>query len=145
MSRIMAIDWGSKRTGIAVTDPLRIIASPLETVPTDRVFDFLDRYLAAEQVAVIVVGAPFHEDGTPAQVAGQIDKFAARLRKRYPQVQVVRQDERYTSRMAADIILQSGARKKKRRDKSLVDKVSASLILQAYMDEHDLWGGSGAG
>ncbi len=141
MARILAIDWGSKRTGIAVTDPLRIIASPLETVPTSQVLDYLDRYLAAEDVDLIVLGAPFHDDGTPAQVAGQIDKFAARLRKRFPGVKVVRQDERYTSRQAADIILRSGVRKKKRRDKALVDKVSASLILQAYMDENDLWSG----
>lgn len=141
MARILAIDWGSKRTGIAVTDPLRIIASPLETVPTSKVLDYLERYLAAEKVDLIVLGAPFHDDGTPAQVARQIDKFAAHLRKRFPQVKVVRQDERNTSREAADIILRSGARKKKRRDKGLIDKVSASLILQAYMDENDLWSG----
>ncbi len=141
----MAIDWGSKRTGIAVTDPLRIIAHPLKTVPTQKVFEFLAQYLAQEQVHTIVVGAPFHEDGQPAQVAAEVDRFVERLRKRYPKIHLARQDERYTSRMASDIILRSGARKKKRKDKYLIDKVSASLILQAYLDEHGLWSSASGG
>ncbi|HNG88960.1 MAG TPA: Holliday junction resolvase RuvX [Saprospiraceae bacterium] len=133
MSRILAIDFGLKRTGIAVTDPLRIIASALTTVPTGEVLDFLQKYCASEEVACIVVGLPLHADGNPAQIAPQADAFAARLRKLLPGIEVVRQDERFTSNQAKQIILQSGIKKMKRRDKSLVDKIAAALILEQYM------------
>ncbi|MBK9017038.1 MAG: Holliday junction resolvase RuvX [Saprospiraceae bacterium] len=134
MSRIMGIDYGTKRTGIAVTDPLQIISSGLTTVPTHELFDFIAKYLKEEEVEAIVVGEPMYPDGNPAQIADQVKGFVNKLRKQYPDIQVFMQDERYTSEMAKQIILQSGANRKKRRDKALVDKVSAALILEDYLN-----------
>jgi putative Holliday junction resolvase len=136
MSRILAIDFGLKRTGIAVTDPLKIIASGLTTVPTPELYDFLQRYCKDETVECFVIGLPLHPDGNPAQIAPQADACAEAVAKLFPDKKVVRQDERYTSNEAKRIILQSGAKKQKRRDKSLVDKVAAALILEQYMQEH---------
>jgi putative holliday junction resolvase len=136
MARVLAIDFGLKRTGIAVTDPLQIIASALMTVPTAEVFEFLQRYCAAESVECFVVGLPLYPDGNPGQIAPQVDAFSAKLQQLFPQIPVVRQDERNTSVDAQKIILASGVKKQKRRDKSLVDKVAAALILQQYMEEH---------
>lgn len=135
MARILAIDYGTKRTGIAVTDPLQIIANGLDTVPTEKLFDFLNKYLTAEEVETIVVGEPMHLDGSPAQIAPLIEKFKKKLTELFPAITVVSQDERFTSADAKQIILQSGAKKKKRRDKALVDKVSAILILQEYLEK----------
>ncbi len=134
MSRIMGIDYGTKRTGIAVTDPLQIIASGLTTVPTHELFDFIAKYLQEEEVEAIVVGEPMYPDGNPAQIAGHVKGFVTRLRKQYPTLQVFMQDERYTSNAAKQIILQSGANRKKRQDKSLVDKISAALILEDFLN-----------
>ena len=134
MSRILGIDYGTKRIGIAATDPLQIIASGLTTVATKDIFTFLEEYLSQEEVECIVVGEPLNEDGTPAQIAHFVVGFIRKLKELYPNIKIATQDERYTSRDAKKIILQSGAKKKKRRDKALVDKVSAGLILQAYMD-----------
>ena len=136
MGRILAIDFGLKRTGIAVTDPLKIIASALTTVPTAEALAFLTRYCQAEDVDCFVVGLPLHPDGNPAQIAPQADVFAERLRKLFPEKPVMRQDERYTSNDAKRIILESGIKKQKRRDKSLVDKIAAALILEQYMQEN---------
>lgn len=139
MGRILAIDFGTKRTGIAVTDPLKIIASGLTTVPTAEALDFLRRYCETEEVETFVVGLPLHADGQPAQIAGQADAFAEKLRRTFPDKTVARQDERFTSNDAKKIILQSGIGKQKRRDKTLVDKVAAAIILEHYMQEH-FWG-----
>lgn len=139
MGRILAIDFGLKRTGIAVTDPLKIIASGLTTVPTTGVFDFLKKYCTEEEVESFVVGLPLHPDGNPAQIAPQADDFAEKLKKLFPGKPVIRQDERHTSNEAKRIILQSGIKKHKRRDKSLVDKIAAALILEQYMQEN-YWG-----
>lgn len=136
MGRILAIDYGTKRTGIAVTDPLKIIASPLTTVPTHEALDFLKKYCAEEEVECFVVGLPLYPDGNPAQIATQADVFAERVKNLFPEKPVVRQDERYTSNEAKRIILQSGIKKQKRRDKSLVDKIAAALILEQYMQEN---------
>ncbi|MCC7504355.1 MAG: Holliday junction resolvase RuvX [Saprospiraceae bacterium] len=136
MGRILAIDFGLKRTGIAVTDPLKIIASALTTVPTGEVFDFLGRYCATEEVEKFIVGLPLYPDGNPAQIAPQVDIFAEKLQKLFPGKPVLRQDERYTSNEAKRIILASGIKKQKRRDKTLVDKIAAALILEQYMQEH---------
>lgn len=140
MGRILAIDFGLKRTGIAVTDPLKIIASGLTTLPTAEVPAFLIKYCAEETVECFVVGLPLHPDGNPAQIAPQADDFAAQLRKLFPETPVKRQDERYTSNDAKRVILASGIKKHKRRDKALVDKVAAALILEQYMQEH-YWNG----
>ncbi len=134
MSRILGIDYGTKRTGIAVTDPLQIIASGLTTVPTHELFEFIAKYMKEEEVEAIVVGEPMHPDGNPAQIAEQVKGFANKLRKQYPNIQVFMQDERYTSVEAKQVILQSGANRKKRQDKALVDKVAAALILEDYLN-----------
>ncbi len=136
MSRILAIDFGLKRTGIAVTDPLKIIATGLTTVPTAEVLNFLKTYCATEEVESFVVGLPLYPDGNPAQIAAAADAFARRLSELFPEKPVFRQDERYTSNEAKRIILESGVKKQKRRDKSLVDKVAAALILEQYMQEN---------
>ena len=117
-----------------MSDPLQIIATGLETVPTGQVFDFLTQYMQEEKVETIVVGEPLYPDGKPAQIAHLVVGFVRKLRKLFPDIEVVTQDERYTSEEAKRIILMSGAKKKKRRDKSLVDKISAVLILQEYME-----------
>ena len=134
MARILAIDYGTKRTGLAVTDPLQIIANGLDTVATSELEDYLQRYLEQEEVEAIVVGEPFYPDGNPAQIHHLVVGFVRRLKKLFPDIEVVTHDERFTSEEAKQIILQSGAKKKKRRDKGLVDKVSAVLILQDYLE-----------
>lgn len=136
MPRILAIDYGLKRTGLAVSDPLQIIASGLDTLPTNKVMDFLKHYLASEEVETIVVGEPLYPDGNPAQIAPQVRAFVQELRKVFPHIPVAMQDERYTSEEAKSVIRQVVASPKKRRDKSLVDKVSAVIILQQYMERH---------
>jgi len=133
MGRIVGIDYGSKRSGIAVTDPLKIIASGLVTVPTHELMAFLIRYVGSEDVESFVVGLPLHLDGNPAQLADQVDGFVRKLQKQFEGKPVFRQDERNTSNDAKRIILASGVKKQKRRDKSLVDKIAAALILEQYM------------
>lgn len=139
MARVLAIDYGTKRTGIAVTDPLKLIASPLETVATAGLLDFLAGYLSQEEVETIVVGEPLYPDGKPAQIHHLVVGFVRKLRKAYPEVKVELHDESFSSEDAKKVILQSGTRKKKRRDKSLVDKVSAALILSDYLESKRIW------
>lgn len=134
MARIIGIDYGTKRVGIAVTDPLQIIANGLTTVPTKEIYTFLQNYMKEENVEGIVVGNPLHLDGNPAQINNLVQKFVNRLHKLFPSISINLQDERFTSVDAKRIILESGAKKKKRRDKSLIDKVSAVLILQDFME-----------
>ena len=133
MGRIMAIDYGRKRTGIAVTDSLQIAAHGLSPLPTDRLMDFLKGYLKEEEVEKIVVGLPHHPDGKPSSNADEIVRFSKNLEKSLG-VDVVLFDESYTSKDAKTLILASGAKKKKRRDKGLVDKIAAVLILQQYLN-----------
>jgi len=130
----MSIDYGTKRVGVAVTDPLQIIANGLETIPTTEIFNFLKQYLSEEVVVEMVVGMPYHLDGNPTFLSPIIKTFIKKVNKQFPDLKVVTQDERFTSSDAKKIILQSGAKKKKRRDKSLVDKISAVLILQEYLE-----------
>ncbi len=134
MGRILAIDYGTKRTGIAVSDPLRIIAGGLETVPTRTLEKRLADYFAQEQVDVIVLGKPSRMDGTPSETWRYIEPLAARLRKAYPDKEVVFYDERLTSVIAHRAMLDSGIGRMARRDKALVDKISATIILQGYME-----------
>lgn len=136
MARVLAIDYGTKRSGMAVTDPLQLTIGGLDTLPTEELMDFLQRYLEAEEVETIVLGEPLHPDGRPAQIHHLVMGLARRLQKQFPQVEVVFQDERFTSEDAKTVIRQSGVGKKKRRDKELVDKVSAVLILKDYMESH---------
>lgn len=130
----MSIDYGMRRVGVAVTDPLQIIANGLDTVPTNEIIDFLKTYTNSEEVSEIVVGMPLHADGNPTNLEPAISDFIRKVNKLFPTIKVVRQDERFTSSDAKRIILWSGANKKKRRDKSLVDKISAVLILQEFLE-----------
>ncbi|MEQ8705021.1 MAG: Holliday junction resolvase RuvX [Phaeodactylibacter sp.] len=136
MARILSIDYGTKRTGLAVTDPLQIIPTGLDTVPTSELETYLQAYLAQEEVETIVVGEPLYPDGNPAQIHHMVVGLARKLRKLFPGVEVVMQDERFTSEEAKAVIRQSGARQKKRKDKALIDKVSAVLILRDYLEQN---------
>lgn len=134
MARFMAFDYGSKRTGIAVTDPLNIIATGLETIPTGETLTFLKAYLAREQVSRFVVGLPKKMDNTPSDSAKGADQLVRMLEKHFPEIPVRRIDERFTSVMAQQVILQGGVKKQDRRNKELTDTVSAVIILQSYLD-----------
>lgn len=139
MGRILAIDYGQKRCGIAVTDPLKLIAHALETVPTATLEAYLADYMQREEVETIVVGLPLQMDATPSESARYIEPFVRRLAKRYPELPIVRVDERFTSKMAFQTMLDAGLKKKKRQDKGLVDALSATLILQTYMQNPDVF------
>ena len=134
MGRIIAIDYGTKRTGLAVTDPLRIIANALETVETKQLEKYLADYFSKNDVDVIVLGKPSQMNGQPSETMRYIEPLASRLRHAYPDKQVVLYDERFTSVMAHRTILESGIGKMARRDKALVARISATIILQSYMD-----------
>ena len=134
MGRILAIDYGRKRTGLAVTDPLRIIANALETVPTNELERFLANYFSKNDVDIIVLGKPSQMNGEPSETMRYIEPLAGRLRHAYPDKEVVLYDERFTSVMAHRTMLESGIGKMARRDKALVDRISATIILQSYMD-----------
>lgn len=134
MGRILAIDFGTKRTGIAVTDPLRIIPGGLTTVATHELDKFLADYFAREQVDVIVVGHPTNMNGEESASMAQIRPFVARLKKQYPDREIVMFDERFTSVIAQRAIRDAGIKKMARRNKALVDEVSATIILESYMD-----------
>ncbi len=134
MGRILAIDYGQKRVGLAVTDEMKIIANALTTVHVKDIFNFLKEYLSKENVETIVVGEPKDMKNNASDSARFIEPFVKKLKKTFPNVKVERFDERFTSVMAQKAILDSGAKKKKRQDKALVDAVSATIILQSYMD-----------
>jgi putative Holliday junction resolvase len=133
MARIMSIDYGKKRTGIAVTDPLQMIANGLTTVDTPQLFDFIADYLTKEPVERIVIGYPKQTNGKDSENMKRITPFVNRLRKLYPQITVELYDERFTSVLAHRAIIESGISRKARQDKALVDKISATIILQDYM------------
>lgn len=135
MSRILAIDYGTKRTGLAVTDPLRIIATGLTTVATAELWTFLPDYFAREEVGRVVVGEPRHADGTPTKIMPEIVGLVRKLTKLFPDLEVVLHDEAFSSVAAREAILGSGVGRKKRREKGLVDKMAAVLILQDYLEE----------
>lgn len=134
MPRILALDLGKKRTGVAVTDPLQIIASPLETVLTKDLWPWLQAYFTKEAVETVVVGLPINEKGEPSELYTQAQQLMGRLRNAFPSMRVEAEDERYTTRMAQAVVRQAGLTKTARRDKALYDKVSASIILQSYLE-----------
>lgn len=138
LARILALDYGKKRTGVAVTDPLQLIASGLETVPTEGLMPFLEAYLTGEEVSCVVVGEPRQMDYSPSEIEPEIRAFIARLQQRFPHVEVARQDERFTSKLAARAMVEGGVKKKKRQDKAALDQISATLILQAYLSRKEL-------
>ena len=132
--RLMAFDYGTKRIGIAVTDPLQIIATALTTVHPDDIFKYLKDYLQHEQIETFVVGRPLQMDGTDSESAQHVVGFVRKLKKEFPAINVVEVDERFTSKMASSAIAQSGMKKNKKQNKGLVDTISATIILQTYMD-----------
>ena len=133
MSQIMAMDYGEKRTGIAVTDDLQIIASGLTTVSTGSLMEFLESYLKREKVELFLIGEPKQRDNKPSEIESQIRPFIRKLSTRFPEVPIERVDERFTSKMAFQSMIDSGMRKGKRRDKALIDEISATIILQSYL------------
>ena len=134
MGRILAIDFGRKRTGIAVTDTLQLIANGLSTVATAQLMDFLKAYVAKESVELIVVGQPKQMDNTPSESMRYLKPFLARLAKEIPEMPVVMYDERFTSVLAHRAMLDGGMKKMARRDKSIVDEISATIILTDYLN-----------
>ena len=133
MGRILALDYGKKRVGMAVTDPLKITANGLETVQTNDVKDFLISYLEREAIECVVVGMPKQMNNRPSEAARYVESFIEWFCNTYPGVRLERMDERFTSKMAERALIEGGVKKMKRRDKGLVDKVSAVLILQSYL------------
>lgn len=129
----MAIDYGRVRTGLAVTDPMRIIATALTTVETPTLFQYLKDYCARETVDLFVVGEAKHMDGTPSESMQYIEPFVAKLKETFPDKEVTRVDERFTSKMAFQTMIDSGLKKKDRRNKGMIDQIAATIMLQDYM------------
>lgn len=134
MARVLAIDYGAKRTGIAVTDPLCIIANGLNTVPTHKLMDFLKDYFLKEEVSEVVIGMPKNTDGSPTDATPLVETAIKRFRKFFPEKKLFLHDERFTSKMALDAMIAGGSKKKDRRNKETIDKVSATIILQSYLE-----------
>lgn len=132
----MAIDYGGKRTGIAVTDEMQIIASGLTTVETKTIFPFLENYFKTENVSKIIVGDPKRLNNEASSIAAEINKFVDKLSKLYPQIEIIRMDERFTSKIAFQTMIDSGLKKKQRQNKALVDEIAATILLQDYMSSN---------
>ncbi|HQV35061.1 MAG TPA: Holliday junction resolvase RuvX [Flavobacterium sp.] len=133
MPRIIAIDYGLKRTGIAVTDELQIIASGLTTVPSDSVINFLKEYFSKEKVIEVLIGEPKQMNGLPSESTPIIEKFVSDFKTQFPSMKVIRVDERFTSKMAFQTMIDSGLSKKQRQNKGLVDEIAATILLQDYL------------
>ncbi|MBR1576062.1 MAG: Holliday junction resolvase RuvX [Bacteroidales bacterium] len=136
MERIIGIDFGRKRIGVAVSDPLRIFASPVETVPSAKIIEYLQKYAQTETIVRFVVGYPVNMDGRPSEAAADVDRFLPRLKKSFPGVPVTLEDERFTSVLAHRAMIEGGMKYKDRRDKNSVDKISAAIILQGFLDRN---------
>lgn len=134
--RLLALDYGQKRTGIAVTDELQIIASGLTTVPTETLLAFLTDYFSKEKVSKVLIGKPLQMNNTPSESWVFIEKFAQEFQKKFPTHEIVWVDERFTSKMAQQSLLQSGHKKKTRQNKALLDEVSATIMLQDYLNRY---------
>lgn len=134
MGRILAIDYGQKRVGLAVSDPLQIIANSLNTVSSIEIWGFLKTYLKTEQIDCIVVGYPKRLNNQPSESIKYVDPFIKKLKKEYPEVQIELYDERFTSKIAFQAMIDGGLGRKARREKAMVDKISANLILQSYLE-----------
>ena len=135
MDRLIGIDYGSARVGLAVSDPLGIFASPLETVLTAKIIDYLKKYSTTETIAKFVLGYPLNLDGSHAQAAADVDRFIRQLQKAFPDVPIALEDERFTSVLAHRAMIDGGMKKSDRRNKLSVDKISAAIILQSYLDK----------
>lgn len=132
--RIMAFDYGTKRVGIAVTDPLQLIATALTTIHPNTIMDYLQQYLEKEQVSTFVLGQPLTLQGTASVSAQHVKGFYRSLKRKFPHIPIIYVDERFTSKIASQTIAQSGLKKGKRQNKSLIDSVSAVIILQSYLE-----------
>ncbi|MCI2107318.1 MAG: Holliday junction resolvase RuvX [Bacteroidales bacterium] len=135
MERIIGIDYGRRRVGIAVSDPLFVFASPLETVDGAKIIEYLKNYAQKETVTQFVVGYPMNLDNTPSEAAADVDIFLKQLGKAFPEVPVALEDERFTSVLAHRAMIDGGMKAKDRRNKASVDKISAAIILQGYLDK----------
>jgi len=133
MPRIISIDYGTKRTGLAVTDPLQIIATGLTTVESKQLIPFLKDYFAREEVELIIIGEPKNWDDTDTHATPLVEKIIKQLEKIFPKIPIKKVDERYTSKMAKDAMLEMGLKKMQRRNKKLVDEIAATILLQEYM------------
>jgi len=138
VGRVLAIDYGNKRVGIAVTDPLKLIATPLDTVHAKDILNFLKAYTQKEEVEAMVVGMPKTLGNNPTDVTSAVVGFVRKLKKELPTIPVFTVDERFTSKMAFQAMIDGGLKKKDRRNKETVDKVSATIILQSYLIQHNL-------
>ena len=136
MARILAIDYGKKRTGIAVTDPLKIIANGLTTVDTQQLFDFLKSYIAKEEVEKIIIGLPYQLDGSPTDATPSVLHCIRRLKNTFPTIPIVPVDEQFSSKMASRAMVDMGMKKKDRQKKELIDEIAATILLQEYMQTH---------
>lgn len=137
MDRVVGIDYGRKRTGIAASDPLGIFASALDTVPSAKIIEYLQNYSRTQTIGRFVVGYPMNLDNTPSEAAKDVDAFLNLLRKRFPDIPVTLEDERFTSVLAHRAMIDGGMKKSDRRDKSSVDKISAAIILQTFLDRQN--------
>ncbi len=133
MGRLLAIDYGGKRTGIAITDELQLIASGLTTVRTHDLMPFLKDYFETENVDLVIIGEPKQKDGSHSDIESKISKFIIQLIKVFPKLEIKRMDERFTSKMAFQTMIDSGLKKKQRQNKALIDEISATIILQDYL------------
>jgi putative Holliday junction resolvase len=133
MPRIISIDYGAKRTGLAVTDPLQIIATGLTTVESKQLIPFLKDYFAREEVELIIIGEPKNWDDTDTHATPLVEKIIKQLEKNFPKIPIKKVDERYTSKMAKDAMLEMGLKKMQRRNKKLVDEIAATILLQEYL------------
>jgi putative holliday junction resolvase len=136
MGRIIGVDYGVKRIGLAVTDPLKIFASPLITVNQEEFYSFINDYLEKNEVEAFVIGYPVQMNNQPSESVTYINPFIKKLKKTYPEKNVYLADERFTSQMAMRTMIEGGVKKKDRQDKSMVDKISASIILQSFLDKN---------
>lgn len=134
MARILSIDYGKKRTGLAVTDPLKLIAGGLATVSTSELFNYLQDYIKKEQVEKVIIGKPLQTNGEPSENLNRVQQFVNRWKKAVPQIPIEYYDERFTSVLAHRAILDSGIGKKARQNKALLDEISATILLQDYME-----------
>jgi len=135
MGRILSIDYGNKRVGIAVTDPLKIIATRLTTIPVNEIWDFLANYFAIEDVELVLVGYPKQLNNEPSEAVRYINPFLKKFRQQFNYMPLKQMDERYTSKMAFQAMIAAGVKKKDRQNKSTIDGVSATIILQSYLEE----------
>ncbi len=133
MDRILAIDYGIKRTGLAITDEMHIIASGLDTIETNKLFDYLHKLFMAENIQTVIIGEPKQMNGEPSESAVIIEAFVEKFKNTFPKKQVVRIDERFTSKIAFQTMLSSGLKKKQRQNKGLIDEIAATIMLQDYL------------